>query len=279
MGHTNLYIGIDLAATAAKTAICVLGEDQTGKLKVVQPPSAPGQTGRNGRDPLDVDHLTEVVVGVVKENGGADVFVAIDAPFGWPSQFADGVGKHKATDPFPFAVNRDEYRYRATDRFVREKLGLIPLSPSTDRLGVVALVSAALVHKLLASGAGFDVAVRSPDKVRAHGARRLIIEVYPEATATAWFGLRTFKGYKKDGAILESLAQAITSRLDRQGISLSPSLSFANDHQVDASIAAVTAFEFAKGRCLCPTELAPTFATVANREGWIWFPRAQAEGA
>ena len=65
--------------------------------------------------------------------------VGIDVPFGWPVAFAAAVSQHSRhgswPDGYDHADNR-ALRFRRTDLWVRETLGLVPLSVSADRIAL-----------------------------------------------------------------------------------------------------------------------------------------------
>ena len=113
----------------------------------------------------------------------------IDCPLGWPDAFVDFVTAHRSGHAalLPDDMGRGWRRpltMRRTDAFVQEKLHLVPLSVSADRIAHVALRCAVLLAKL-------DAAGRPVDRSGA-GA---VIEVYPAASLLGW-GLR-HRGYKQ----------------------------------------------------------------------------------
>ena len=73
---------------------------------------------------------------------------------------------------------------RRTDLFVRDKLRLVPMSVSADRIAHVALRCAVLLAKLDASGRPVD-----------RSGTGAVVEVYPAASLRGW-GLR-HRGYKR----------------------------------------------------------------------------------
>jgi len=74
----------------------------------------------------------------------ADV-VGIDAPFGWPKAFVEAVLGWKEISWS--SENRNRLQFRATDLFVREMLGIWPLSVSTDRIALPAMRANALLTR------------------------------------------------------------------------------------------------------------------------------------
>ena len=91
--------------------------------------------------------------GVILELIGQAGKTGIDCPLGWPEAFVDFVAAHRSGH---VALPRDdtgtgwrrELTMRRTDAFVRDRLGLMPLSVSADRIAHVALRCAVLLAKL-----------------------------------------------------------------------------------------------------------------------------------
>ena len=90
-----------------------------------------------------------VILGAIGQAGKT----GIDCPLGWPDAFTDFVAAHRSGH---VALPRDdtgtgwrrELTMRRTDAFVRDSLGLVPLSVSADRIAHVALRCAVLLAKL-----------------------------------------------------------------------------------------------------------------------------------
>ena len=96
--------------------------------------------------------------------------VGIDAPFGWPVEFAKAVGAWSFTS-WTIPLLRDQLRFRVTDRRVHETVGFWPLSVSTDRIALPAMrTSALLVRHGVTDGSG--------DK--------RFYEVYPAGSLSQW---------------------------------------------------------------------------------------------
>jgi predicted nuclease with RNAse H fold len=178
----------------------------------------------------------------------ADV-VGIDAPFGWPADFVAAVAgwKHEEWTN----EHRDRLRFRETDRAIKQRLGIDPLSVSTDRIALPAMRAMSLLQR-------FGVTDRSGDG--------RFFEVYPAATLVAW-GLSR-RGYKqtesKDArwAILKTLREKFSFlTVEESYIESSDTL--------DAFIASLTARAAAQGLTQVP---APEQRVLAQQEGWIHVP-------
>src|SRR6184192_4147897 len=99
-------LGIDLSAQPKKTGVCLIswhGEEADIEELAV------------GCD--DPALLTRMLL--------AD-WIGIDAPFGWPDAFVKTIERWSAKASWP-KVERDELRFRETDRFVK-KTARLPLS-------------------------------------------------------------------------------------------------------------------------------------------------------
>ena len=115
--------------------------------------------------------------------------VAVDTPFGWPRQFAQFASTWRASTGTQAPPKSDEFRFRLTDRVVRDEVPKSPLSVSADRLAMGARAWAALIARE-AFGDRIDVL----GVVR--GKAPTLIEVYPGASAIA-FGEPTTASPKK----------------------------------------------------------------------------------
>jgi predicted nuclease with RNAse H fold len=186
----------------------------------------------------------------------------IDCPFGWPAAFVSFVTAHHASRSIPAGGtgSRRNLTMRRTDLFVREQLGLMPLSVSADRIAHVALRCAVLLAKLETAG----------DPVNRSGCGP-VAEVYPAASLRSW-GL-DHRGYK-NRANTDALGHLVDQLLDK-----APWLECAGHEEAmrrshdafDAVIAAMTARAAALGQTFPPAgeDLA---AATAAAEGWIVIP-------
>lgn len=122
-----ITLGIDLAAGERSTAACLMEwSGSSGTTSHVE-------TG------LSDQRLVELADSTDK--------VGIDVPLGWPQAFVRALAAHHAGEPWP-DVSRARLRYRETDRYIRETVGVVPLSVSTDRIGVTAMRAAELLRAL-----------------------------------------------------------------------------------------------------------------------------------
>lgn len=200
---------------------------------------------------------------IVRAVGGAGN-VGIDCPLGWPDAFVDFVARHRGADAAPVIGSggpmwRQQLVYRRTDLFVRERVGITPLSVAADRMAHVALRCAGLLSRLDASGIAVD-----------RSGQGVVIEVYPKASLKRW-NLLPKRSYKQSArpeavtAVLRGLTEQ-SRWLDLADCAGPVSRS----HDVlDALVAALTARAAFKGLTFMPGE--PDQAA-AKTEGWIAVP-------
>jgi predicted nuclease with RNAse H fold len=204
----------------------------------------------------DDDDIMRAVDGAAK--------VGIDCPVGWPDAFVDFLvgyrdGQVAAATGAGGLTWRRQVVNRRTDLFVRQVVGLTPLSVAADRIAHVALRCTALLARLEAAGVTVDRA--------GHG---LVVEVYPKASLKQW-NLLPRQSYKQTArphvvaTILAGLATA-APWLDLGDCAFAVSRS----HDVlDAVIAALTARAALQGLTYLPDEL---HRAAARTEGWIAVP-------
>lgn len=104
----------------------------------------------------------------------------IDCPFGWPAAFVRFVAAHHCgqADMPGSGIGagwQQELTMRRTDAFVHDKLGIMPLSVSADKLARVAFRCAILLARLGAAGCPVDRSGVGP-----------VVEVYPRASLQSW---------------------------------------------------------------------------------------------
>ena len=201
--------------------------------------------------------------GVILEVIGQADKTGIDCPLGWPDAFVDFVAAHRSghvTLPRDGTGSgwRRELTMRRTDLFVRDKLRLVPMSVSADRIAHVALRCAVLLAKLAASGHPVDRSGAGP-----------VAEVYPAASLRSW-GLR-HRGYKQPGPA-DALPAAVDDLLAAvPWLDCGPHAeTIRRSHDAfDAVVAALTARAAIRGQTRRPTgdDLA-----AARTEGWIAVP-------
>ena len=256
------FVGVDLATEARRTGVALLK---------VLPTWARATLAPEGFVADDVG-LVSIV--------DADTVVGLDAPLGWPDDFVTAVNAHHHGETWPApAVStdkvRERLRCRETDLFVRDlKLGVTPLSVSSDRIGVVAMRAAALQSAWAERWGG-----REP----LDGTGRLV-ETYPAAALRAWDLLaRRGERYKVDAGGPERDAQRnvrerIVRELERASapwLEVDATLRDAaqdSDHVLDALVCALVALAAHAG----VTHLVPRDKVdAARREGWIHVPRGK----
>ncbi|HET9139680.1 DUF429 domain-containing protein [Actinophytocola sp.] len=236
-------VGVDLAAEPRDTAIAVV-EWRAGGARVVA-------VAMPADDETVVHHAEQ-----------ADK-VGIDCPLGWPDAFIDFLNVHRDGAAAPASqlagmAWRRSLAYRRTDEDVRSRLGLVPLSVATDRIGLTAMRAARLQQLLIQHGHPVDRAGVG-----------LIVEVYPAAGLKHWsLAHRRYKGGKNLpalGSLVDNLTQAAPWL--RLGEHEQPCRR--HDHVFDAVIAALLARAAALGLATSPPA---ADRAAAGREGWIALP-------
>lgn len=235
-------IGVDLAAGVPGTALAEI-EWAPGRARLVRL-----QVGVD-----DVDIVASV---------GADGWLGLDCPLGWPDAFVDFVGAHHLGEqPQLGEVDggadwRRGLVYRRTDVVVRDRIGRWPLSVSTDRLGVTALRGAGLMRRLTASG--FPVG---------RAAEGRLFEVYPGGALRIW-GFDTMK-YRVDATRRATLLDTLQQRAPWLDVGAFAPVAVSSGDAFDALIAALATRAGALGRFARP---AAVDLEIARREGWVVLP-------
>lgn len=256
MRSTGTY-GVDLAAQAKKTAVCMIewGEDGRGRV------DCPGPGASDD----------EILIQMARD----DVAVsAIDAPFGWPIAYAETLLDYTAhgawPDPPGVQLTQEAMRLRVTDRAVHEETKLTPLSVSTDKIGVVAMRCARLL------AAHWRTTGQPPDRSGMEG----IVEVYPAAALVQW-GISQRSGVSDPGTYKgnSSAAAARRVRIIDAIAGAAPWLEIHekvravctdSDDCLDALICALVARAWELDRILPIADL-----TAAQAEGWIHLPKRE----
>jgi predicted nuclease with RNAse H fold len=241
-------VGIDLATEAKSTAVAVI--DWSPGSAVVRAIEIPA-----GDD-------------VIRRHAEGAAKVGIDCPLGWPDKFVEFVRNHHEGHPVAASsddadVWRRSLANRLTDEVVREafkndkdKATLVPLSVSTDRIGLTAMRAARLQS-------GWPVAVDRS------GVEGQVVEVYPAAGLLYW-GMR-YRQYKgsKNLADLDGLVDDLGSKAPWLDLGEFAGECRRSDHAFDAVVAALIARAAALGKTVLPTD---DQRDVAAREGWIALP-------
>jgi uncharacterized protein DUF429 len=240
-------VGVDLAAEPVNTGIAVI-EWRSGTAEVVVA-ACPGTD----------DAIRDLATSAAK--------IGIDCPLGWPDTFVEFLVAHRALRPqSPDGVANADWRRslanRRTDLYVRERLGMVPLSVATDRIGLTAMRAASLQALLAQDGHAID-----------RTGSGLLVEVYPAAGLKHW-RLRRHRGYK-GGNGRRSLSELVDDLEQKAGwLQLGDHRQVCrdSDHVFDAVVAALLARAAALGLTSPPpAELRDAGA----REGWIALPACE----
>jgi predicted nuclease with RNAse H fold len=224
-----ITLGIDLSSSREGTAAAVIEWNKSHM--VVHVPALR----------CDDDQLDELI-------DRADV-VGIDAPFGWPKAFVEAVAGWREISWS--SENRRRLQFRPTDLFVRDMLGIWPLSVSTDRIALPAMRANALLTR-------HEVEDRSGDGK--------FYEVYPAATLKCW-GL-PHRGYKLLDPNCQNIRLGILRELRAKLQFLDIPNEYASTSDVlDALIACLTA------RLAFQKQTVDPQGEHVRSEGWIHFPR------
>lgn len=251
-------LGIDLSAQPKKTAACSM---------------------RWHGEAVEVDELAVFCddEALLERMLAAD-WIGIDAPFGWPEAFVETIERWHARGPWP-EIARDELRFRETDRFVRATARL-PLSVSTDRIGICAMRCASLLTEYAKRRPG------TQEWIDRSGADR-VVEVYPGAALPLWSDeaadLRLDPGgYKGTKGEQVAKRERLVETVERAAPWLSLSadqrqLCLDSDDALDAVICALVARAAERGLTLAPDT--DREADLAPVEGWIHLPRRGSLGS
>lgn len=235
--------GIDLAATPERTSLARIEWTGTGAVL------------REIICPAGDSTILEVIMESDK--------TGIDCPLGWPDAFADFVTAHRTGHvPADSAAAGPGWRraltMRRTDAFVRETLGVVPLSVSADRIAHVAFRCAVLLAQLAAAGRPVDRTGAGP-----------VAEVYPAASLRSW--QLHHRGYKRSpqAAALSELATELLGSARWLDCGPHESLLRSSHDALDATVAALTARAASLGRTWQPSA---SDLPSARTEGWIAVP-------
>lgn len=236
--------GVDLAAEPRNTAVCVL-EVHGDYLNVVE---------------LSVGVTDGTIMNVIE----SVQHTGVDVPVGWPASFARFIADHALGALAVPAAPRSQWRrslaMRATDLFVREHIGLTPLSVSANLLAYPAF-----------RWAGLEATLRDRGHDVSRDGSGIIAEVYPAAALKCW-GLPHI-GYKGNqrAALREQILDGVLRNFTELNITGFAALAVGSDHALDALLAALMAYLKSRGGGVAPP---PQYQRLALQEGWIWFPAA-----
>lgn len=235
-------IGIDCATVAARVGLA-FGMFTTQQLVLKDARVAGSQEAMLDQlvDWMDEQHKT---------------LIALDAPLGWPEPLGRLLAEHEAGEPLKEEANR-LFR-RQTDRFVKEKLGKLPLDVGADRIARTAQIALAILASLRARTGELIPLLWDTEFAVRTGA----IEVYPAGTLSA-AGIRS-TGYKEREKNVERREIAAWLATEMAGVG-EQHLLIENADVLDAAICLVAGKDFLLGRAM-----APTSPRLAKKEGWIW---------
>ena len=185
-----------------------------------------------------------------------EAVIAIDAPLGWPSALGTALSKHQAGKPL---VDEAHLLFRrATDRFIKARIGKQSLDVGADRIARTAFAALGLLNRLREGLRNEIPLAWTPASLPRWSA----IEVYPAAT------LRSHripdKGYKD----LEKI-QPRTEVLRRLRLHVdtgdADGLLERSADVLDAVLCTLAGSDFLNGLAMPPEDLG-----AAKTEGWIW---------
>lgn len=240
-------IGVDCATQKKKTGLslatyeegqCCLQEARTGE-------------GEKSVAEIISDWLLE----------GETFLLALDAPLGWPVHLGEELHSHQAGESI--YVEPNKLFRRMTDKYVKGKIGKVPLDVGADRIARTAHTALSLVGELRELN-GMELGVAwDPFKVD----KGAIIEVYPAATMKTYGIINS--GYKDAGK--ESLRESMLQDL-KGYIEIDTSLDtvlVSNADVLDSAFCVLAGIDFLKGQVYMPAD-----KQLVRTEGWIWFRKA-----
>jgi hypothetical protein len=264
LNEPTITLGIDLASQPAKTGLCAV--EWRGGEAILRVLAAGSHEGTSLHDKF----LVTAIRGLRLDFGGVPITkAAIDAPFGWPEPFVEAVVSHQHGDGWPSLIDEKRKRFerRATDRFVYDRTGKLPLSVSTDRIAYPAMRCAALLA---------DIRRHDGRAAVDPAGRGMVCEAYPDRAVRIWtageprsLGPReSYKGPMRANRREELLA-IVVRRLrvsDPEGL-LARCVPV--DDCFDAFVCALVARAAALGQTQGPCDAESGLAAV---EGWIHLP-------
>ena len=206
-------------------------------------------------------HSGDMVGSVVETIGnwvlsGRKALIALDAPLGWPEQLGSTLVNHAAgagiTELPNFLFRRE------TDRFIKEKIGKLPLDVGADRIARTAHAALSLLESIrLFVGEAVPLAWDP-----GYSAPCGVIEVYPAGTLAAYSQIAT--GYKgPDGQPMRlNIVDWLTSHME---CAADRTLMAENPDVLDAVLWVLAGVDFLKGDVYFPEN-----GAAAVKEGWIW---------
>jgi len=264
----TVTMGIDLAAQARDTAVCLLAWPHAAPPEVLMLGRGESADGA----PFDDEWLAGTATGRRREHRGEVTKVGIDDPFGWPVPFLDALAAHRDGPVWPTTEKGSTaaFRHRGTDRVTqaRNPSGRWPLSVSSDRIAVPAMRCAAILA---------EVARLLGRPAVAREGSGLCCEVYPDPALRIWtedsessLGKSSYKRAENSGARVALLA-AIQAELPIADPHGRLAMVEREDDYLDALLCALVARAVELGLTHPPT---PAQEKLARIEGWIHLPSA-----
>lgn len=249
-------LGIDISAQPNTTGIAAIEWDtQDGRPRLEQ--VLVPERVRAGSD----EHLLKLLT------DGRYERVGLDAPFGWPVDFAHAVNAWSTQRGTSANESARKSMYglthRATDRFVQQTVEkraeqrLTPLSVSTDKIAVPAMRTMHLISQVDGQ----------PDLSGEEGPW---VEVYPSAALALWE--LPHRGYKRGDSARARRAEIAEGILTSTSLAADPAeleRMLADDHFLDAVVCALVARAAALNATTLPP---PVDVDPARTEGWIHLP-------
>lgn len=235
-----ITLGVDLATVDTKTALCAI-EWSVGAL---------GRVVHHQVGATDVEIISAA---------RASSVTAIDAPFGWPREWATAVALHRPGHAFRAEGRSSILTSRVTDRWVEAYVRVRPLAVGANLIGATAIRCARLVHAI---GHAVDMGQRLEPP--------FTCEVYPAAALKGW-GIehRLYKGKANAAARVVLIDRLVSAGIPVETDSELRSWLEQSDDALDALIASLVGRAVAVGQ----TEDVPQEHQAAARaEGWIRLP-------
>jgi predicted RNase H-like nuclease len=240
---TMQIIGIDYSTEPVRTGLA-LGSFDGSKVVVKDV-----KLGSKAEPPV------EIVLRWLKEEPVA--LLAIDAPLGWPSDFARTLSIHEAGNPVQFDGEMDDFFSRLTDRVVQQELGKRPLEVGANLIARTAFGALRLL-KELREGAQLEIPLAWQ---QGEIIVTSVIEVYPASTMRA-LGIRS-EDYRRSSGVkalnVEPLSKESQTRVEN------------SPHALDAVICLAAATDFLAAKCIPIPDVEK-----AHKEGWIWVRQPKA---
>ena len=198
--------------------------------------------------------LTATISGWLQ--GCDQAVIAIDAPLGWPSALGTALSRHQAGGPL---VDEAHLLFRrATDRFIKARVGKQSLDVGADRIARTAFAALGLLNRLR-DGLGNEIPLAwTPADLPQWSA----IEVYPAATLRSHRipdkGYKDVDGMEPRREILKRLRFHVDTGNADGILEHSPDV-------LDAVLCTLAGFDFLSGLAMAPEDL-----RAAKAEGWIW---------